>query len=29
MDSGNGIAPSQRSLREYLLAVVPVSFALA
>ena len=25
MDSGNGIAPSQRSLCEYLLAAVPVS----
>ena len=25
MDSGNGIAPSQQSLHEYLLAAVPVS----
>ena len=27
MDSGNGIAPSRWSLREYLLAAIPVSFA--
>ena len=25
MDSGNGIAPSRQSLREYLLAAVPIS----
>ena len=25
MDSGNGITPSQQSLREYLLAAVPIS----